>query len=67
MPSPAATLPVVFAPVLDRVGMLITGESWAVDWELPLDYAEQLNVQLSLSIMRARMHKPARTVAELLG
>ena len=59
-------LPIVFAPLLDRVSVLVTGRVLQLEHDMPLDYAEALLLQLTVAIMLARAHTPARCVADLM-
>ena len=60
-------LPIVFAPLLDNVAVLVTCPMLQVEHVMPMSYAEALLLQLTVSIMLARNHTPALCVADLLG
>ena len=59
-------LPIVFAPLLGSVSVLMTGKVLQLEHDMPLDYAEALLLQLTVAIMLARSHTPARCVADLM-
>ena len=59
-------LPIVFAPLLGSVSVLMTGKALQFEHDMPLDYAEALLLQLTVAIMLARQHTPARCVADLM-
>ena len=59
-------LPIVFAPLLGGVSVLMTGRALQFEHDMPLDYAEALLLQLTVAIMLARQHTPAQCVADLM-